>query len=438
MQSVLLTFNRSTVAALEAGLRGFLPGVDVKLWQVSPTQALLRAHLAAALKTSYPNGKAWAILESLRVVRCDDLDDAIAAQLVALRDVKAPTEYAVSRLMLHAQTHDWHLVRSGAVAAWDLVHGPDNINWQGVKVGQIDTGYTMHPAFKVGGKSWIDTKNAATFLEPPHSGEATLFPEELGGGRDNLRGQGAGHGTRIGATICGYAPNAPGGSFFGVAPKVPLLPVRICDSVWINNRQREFVDAVDYLLGHGVNVINVSLGIFVATIASELREAINKAYEAGVIMVCASGNIADPVVAPARLDRTLAVGGVKENGRPWEGSSYGAETDFCSYADGVRSAQVGRGPKYGYSDDREGTSYATAITSGAAALWLAHHGEQLRTKYQHRWQIVEAFRHVARTTARVPQGNWWVHTAFGTGILDIKALLDAALPEPASEPSAKA
>jgi len=168
-------------------------------------------------------------------------------------------------------------------------------------------------------------------------------------------------------------------------------------------------------------------------VSKRLRNAINEAYEAGVIMVCAAGNIVNPVVAPARLNRTIAVGGVTTADVPWAGSSYGQETDFSSYADDLRRASVKSGPKYSYGNGGDGTSYATAITSGAAALWLAHHGAALDAAYPLPWQRVEAFRELARQTARVPPG--WNPGAFGTGILDVEALLRAALPPPAANPA---
>ena len=87
---------------------------------------------------------------------------------------------------------------------------------------------------------------------------------------------------------------------------------------------------------------------------------------------------------------------------PWSGSSYGPETDFSCYADDLRRANVKPGPKYSYAGGGDGTSYATAITSGAAALWLAHHGAALQTAYPQPWQRIEAFRTLARQTARVP------------------------------------
>ncbi|MBZ8144075.1 hypothetical protein CLD22_30355, partial [Rubrivivax gelatinosus] len=164
-------------------------------------------------------------------------------------------------------------------------------------------------------------------------------------------------------------------------------------------------------------------------ILDALREAVDAAYEAGVILVCAAGNIVNPVVAPARLSRTLAIGGVTREDRPWSGSSYGPQTDFSSYADGLRRANPVPGGRFEYAGGGDGTSYATAITSGTAALWLAHHGADLDARYAQPWQRVEAFRSVLRASARVPPG--WQPGAFGTGIVDVAAVLQAELP-PAS------
>ncbi len=435
--NVLLTTDGRSPADVERSLRRYLPGLDTRLWPVGATQAVLRAPLVRAIDIEYPSIGSGALLAVLGIARIDPIDDATSATLVALRDVQQlPPRVALAARAARGAL-DWHLTQSKVPEAWALLGGPDAIDWRSIKVGHLDTGYSEHPAFGFPGASWIDQANARTFMPDPPTGEAMLPSSEPGGGRDNLVGGSAGHGTRIGATICGHAPGAPGGAFHGVAPKVPLVPVRITDSVWINTRQRAFRDGVRHLLGiAGVRVINVSLGVFLEKIDRELRDAVNEAYDAGVIMVCAAGNIVNPVVAPARLNRTLAVGGVTAADVPWSGSSYGPETDWSSYADGLRRANVDRGPRFGYAGGGDGTSYATAITSGAAALWLAHHGAALDAAYPQPWQHIEAFRTLAALSSRVPSG--WNAGAFGAGILDIEALLRAPLPPAAAVPAPRA
>lgn len=429
MNNLLLTTDGRPVAEVEQRLRDYLPGLDAGLLPTGPTQAVLRAPLLRALEADYADPGAGPLLRALGVVRIDPIDDEQAVALVALRDATQLPGRAPAPRPRGAPL-DAHLKQSRVPEAWALLGGPEAIDWGGVRVGLIDTGYAEHPAFGFPGASWIDATLARTFVPVPNEGEASLFPDEPGGGRDTLEGMSAGHGTRIGATLCGHAPAAAGGAYHGVAPKVPLVPVRITDSVLVNHRQREFRDAVRHLVGPArTKVINVSLGVFFAVVLDALRDAVNEAYDAGVIMVCAAGNIVNPVVAPARLSRTLAVGGVTLDDTPWHGSSYGPETDFSSYADGVRRASTRRGPRHDYRGGGDGTSYAAAITSGAAALWLAHHGAALDIAYPQPWQRVEAFRSIARATARVPEH--WNPGAFGTGILDVAAVLDASLP-PAS------
>jgi subtilisin family serine protease len=187
-------------------------------------------------------------------------------------------------------------------------------------------------------------------------------------------------------------------------------------------------------LNHVVNVgqaqvVNVSLGIFAGTVLPELRKALNHAYDQGVIVVCAAGNFVDPVVAPARLSRTVGVAGVTRELRPWSGSSFGPEVDFSGPAADLRRADVTPQFKYGYGGGGDGTSYATAITTGAAALWLTQRRQELLAAYDQPWCTVEAFTLLARQTARIPPNVGWIPGAgFGTGVLDIGALLAAPLP----------
>jgi hypothetical protein len=79
-----------------------------------------------------------------------------------------------------------------------------------------------------------------------------------------------------------------------------------------------------------------------------------------------------------------------------------------------------------YAGRGDGTSYAAAITTGAAALWLAKHGAALDAAYPNRWQRVEAFRTLAQKTA-MPMPNQQPGS-FGAGILNIGNLLAAELP----------
>jgi len=428
MPNFALKTDGSSARDVEKKLRKYLPGLDVRLWPFSPTQAIIRAPLVRALEVEYPNIGAGPLLKVLGVADIRAVSDEETLALPSGRDTDLlPALPKAAVALTKTAGLDWHLDLVRAPAAWQLLGGPDNIAWGDIKVGHIDTGYTRHPALGFPDASWIDVANARTIMPPPGASEASMFPVEIGQGIDNLDGVSGGHGTRMASTISGYAPGAPGGAFYGVAPKVPLLPLRITDIVWINHAQRQFGEALRYAVEEvGVQVVNVSLGVFAAVVLDAMKDAINEAYDAGVIVVCAAGNHVNSVVAPARLTRTVAVGGITRDRTPWAGSSYGPEVDFSAPAADLRRASTERGDRFGYGGGGDGTSYATAITTGAAALWLVHRRAEITTAYPEPWQRVAAFAQLARETAKPP--TVWNPGAFGTGVLDIEALLTRPLP----------
>ena len=426
MHNYALKTDGRALAAVEEQLRKYLPGLDVHLWPLSATQAVIRAPLVRALEIDYPAIGAGPLLKVLGITSIRAIGDAETVTLLAGRDIDAiaPRQSAA---IPQVAGMDWHLDMVRAPAAWALVGGPDHIAWGDVSVGHTDTGYTHHPALGLGATTWVDVARGQTMMPAAAAGEGSMFAGEPGGGVDNLEGLSAGHGTRIAGTICGHAPGAAGGAFYGVAPRLPLLPLRITDAVWINHAQREFAQALDFAIDNvGVKVINVSLGVFAGVVIGAMRDAINKAYQNGVIVVCAAGNYVNDVVAPARLRRTVAVAGVTRDSQPWGGSSCGAEVDFSAPAADVRRASVTKNSTFEYTAGGDGTSYATAITTGAAALWLVHRRAEIAATYPQPWQRVAAFTAIARSTTTVPAG--WQQGSFGTGILNIEALLEAPLP----------
>ena len=430
MQHQVLELPTGDIGSASSVLAEYLPGLSLGLASVSATRLLVPASTMRALGTEYGGAAVPSILAKAGATGAVAVDDAGAIALLRARDRESLPARATTSVRTSGV--DWHLDAIKAPQAWTLLGGPAAIAWNNVRVGHIDTGYTRHPAFGFGSAPWIDESLSRTFF----AGSSPTDDPGPGGGIDPLTGSMDGHGTRTASTICGFAPDAPGGSFYGAAPKVPLVPVRIANHVWINHAQAEFAEAVEHLVDQaGVGVISLSMGIFFSGILKPLRQALNKAYENGVIVVCAAGNVVQDVVAPARLTRTLAVGGVARTLMPWGGSSHGPQVDMSGPADEIRRADMrSSGPRYQGGGD--GTSYATALTAGTAALWLAHHGSAIAQRYPLPWQRVEAFKEVLKATASAPPG--WRPGAFGTGVLDAHAVLSAPLPAPAAQPDSPA
>jgi hypothetical protein len=434
MSGYLIQSDGRPLADVESRLARYLPGLDARLLPLSDSRAIVRSHLLQALATEYTAPReAW--LSVLGIADLQPLNDEQAVGLLLARQTDELPQMRPATA-IKAAGLDWHLHAVNVQPAWALLGGPGGIPWGTTKVAHLDTGYTRHPAFGFEGTTWVDMVNAQTDMPPPPNGGDHFVLPEPGNAQDPMRGFSAGHGTRMGATICGFAPGAPGGAYFGIAPKVPYLPMRITDAVLINHAQRQFATALRHVVDVGqAGAVNISLGIFASTILPELRAALNHAYERGVIVVCAAGNIVDPVVAPARLRRTVAVAGVTRDDLPWSGSSFGLEVDFSAPAADLRRADTAgqTKPRFGYRAGGDGTSYASAITTGAAALWLTHRRADLAAAYDQPWCTVAAFTKLARDTARLPAGVAWdPDGAFGRGILDIGALVAAPLPPQAA------
>lgn len=420
MDSLLITTDGRSLSDVRARLAHYLPGLDVSLTPLSMDRALLPAPVLRALRNEYQHVDA--ILAVAGVARFEAVSDSAALGLLDQRDVDAlPPRPAAPALAPGAVA--WHLAMVHAPQAWALLGGADQIDWTGVRVGHIDTGWTAHPALGFAAQPWVLTALGETFFAPS-GGDPGSVPGP-GLGEDPLGGAFAGHGTRTGSMICGRA-SAPGFEFFGVAPRVPLVAVRIADHVLINHAQVQFAQAVDHLVDRaGVGIISLSMGVFPRLPRKELRRAVNKAYESGVILVCAAGQPVQSVVVPACLSRSVAVSGVTSSGQPWLPAAHGDTVDFSAPADEVLRASTRRDGQFEYGLG-DGTSFAAAMTSGAAALWLAHRRQDLATAYGAAWMRVEAFTRLARQTAVAPPG--WQSGSHGSGILNIEALLNAPLP----------
>jgi len=326
---------------------------------------------------------------------------------------------------------DWNLGRRGAnvVDAWQMFASDPGhstqLPWKDVRVAHIDTGYTEHVALGwSGGTSMtVDVARGTEF-----------WPGADPDPRDEWLPGFPGHGTRISAAIAGFLKPGSGDPFYGVAPGVQIVPYRVTDSVIVDHVPRAIAAAILQAIADDCHVANISLGALRGD--SRVADALDKAYEAGLIVCCAAGQVWPRVIYPGRFNRCVTMGGVGPDFIPWASSAAGPHVDLCGPADVIRRVKAENlapgtaGQTIYPKPEGDGTSYATATCSGIAALWLAWHGvSNLRAHFgaSGAWQIPAAFKALARATAT--PGSWPAGSdRYGSGVINAGALLKRTLP----------
>ncbi len=236
----------------------------------------------------------------------------------------------------------WHLNQTGLLGArQDSRVGLG----RGVKIAVIDSGISrLHPEFT--GK----TIDQARFH--PDTGKFLGF-----GGSDTQ-----GHGTAVASLIAGASA--------GVAPEADLLSLQTFpEGIALDDTLR---NALHWLLdpanGQHVHIVNISAG-FAQTPA--FAHVINQLMQAGVLVVCASGNSKDKCSSPGDYESVLTVGACGKSGAPWTNSG---SSQISTLPRIVVPDLLAPGILVGaaWLDDKyvnvTGTSFATPIVSGLAAL----------------------------------------------------------------------
>jgi len=258
---------------------------------------------------------------------------------------------------------------------------------QAVKVAQLDTGYTEHPALGFGGvgDSFLCIDEGKDCLNPRRARPSDPLQK--------MKGMPPGHGTRTGTCLAGESA-----AFGGLAPRLPVVPFRVTNhSVLFEDASDAIAKALDTVVerveaGSMAPIVNISLG---RPFGHEtLGTAVDRAYEAGVLVICAAGQIIDEVVYPAKHARTIAVAGIERR----RNGSYGiyekyrtyARVDVWAPAEPIRRGDVGTSAY----EDGDGTSYACLHVTAAAAMWWRLKGAEIQRTYGRSWRRVEAFRHL--------------------------------------------
>jgi subtilisin family serine protease len=168
-----------------------------------------------------------------------------------------------------------------------------------------------------------------------------------------------GHGTHVAGTV--------GGSEWGVAKGVTLIPVRVLDCSG-SGTFSGVIAGMDHVAGNafGPSVANMSLG---GGQYDPVDDAVERMHTAGVTVVVAAGNSNANAcgASPAAAPEAITVGATTSNDERASYSNFGSCVDIFAPGSGITSAWY---TSTSATNTISGTSMASPHVAGAAALWL--------------------------------------------------------------------
>lgn len=140
-----------------------------------------------------------------------------------------------------------------------------------------------------------------------------------------------GHGTHVAGTVLADGQNS---GLVGVAPEARLLAGRVCDR---GCSSIAIVEGVNWGVEQKVDVINMSLGGLFSS--AQERVAYERAEQAGVVIVAASGNSGFGRVSyPAAIASIVAVGAINSDLEKADFSQWGPQLDIMAPGVDVNSS----------------------------------------------------------------------------------------------------
>lgn len=241
--------------------------------------------------------------------------------------------------------------------------------------------------------------------------------------------RGANHGTVMAGLISALANNNQG--IAGVSWRSMIMPLRVLDSTGVGS-SRSVERAIDYAIANHATIINLS---FISKDYSEsFKQAIKRAYDAGIIIVAAAGNEKDTRGVNMDFTREYPVCYDGPEGENWvlgvaatdvldqraPFSNYGKSCiDVAAPGMDMLSTVFYDRTRRGFLDfyrrNWSGTSLATALVSGAAAL-LKSYAPELTNK--------EVYDYLRSGTDDISGSNPGYEGQLGAGRINIKKSLD--------------
>lgn len=304
----------------------------------------------------------------------------------------------------------WGLKRIKAPQAWETVRGDAE-----VVVAVIDQGVELkHPDLDVYAQSWNATNDTP-------NGSPT-----------------GNHGTPCAGIVAARTDNGLGVAGVAGGAKVMAIATETFADV-------DVAEGLYFAADNGARVVSMSFGVYPEWAVWDfdlVRDALQYAYDQGLLLVAAAGNENEPVSRfPGSDARTLCVGGSNRSderkrmndssSETFWGASYGPDVDVVAPCLEIpttdRLGNEGYTPG-DYVGTFNGTSAATPHVAGLGALLFSLRPELSNVEARHLIEstcdkISPALYHY-RNVATKPSGTW--HEEVGYGRINAERAVDAA------------
>ncbi len=249
----------------------------------------------------------------------------------------------------------WYLDYIEAQDAWDEFENTDFVN---VKIAVIDTGFDVNNA------EFKNVYSAENSVDITAQGYPKLSQIDNPYYTQYSNGY---HGTEVASIIAAEANNSIGiaGVCAGVDNglcTVMGLKVMNDEGIMYNSA---VIEAIDYAMDNGADVINMSLGS--AEYSQGFELAVERAYESGVAVVAAAGNEqTNGVYYPSDYNHCISVVSLKSDSTLSSFSNYGIEKDIAAPGSAIMAPIDNN--SFGFVN---GTSFAAPMVSAVIGLMIS-------------------------------------------------------------------